>query len=71
MECRAEFLAVVRLDLLDLERQFREDVIDEFRSRPSDRCADGRTGPVTAFRHAVISLAWVLLPSRHHKTGLQ
>lgn len=29
MECRAEFLAVVRLDFLDLERQFRQDVIDE------------------------------------------
>ncbi len=39
MKRRAEFLAVVRVDLLDLERQFREDVIDEFRSRTSDRCA--------------------------------
>ena len=29
MKRRAEFLAVVRLDLLDLERQLREDVIDE------------------------------------------
>ena len=29
VERRAEFLTVVRLDLLDLERQFREDVIDE------------------------------------------
>ena len=29
MESRAELLAVVGLDLLDLERQLREDVIDE------------------------------------------
>ena len=29
MKRRAEFLAVVRVDFLDLERQFREDVIDE------------------------------------------
>ena len=51
MKRRAEFLAVVRLDLLDLERQLREDVVDELNR---DLLVVARVGPQNPQSHAVI-----------------
>ncbi|WP_317829286.1 hypothetical protein [Rhodococcus sp. IEGM 1318] len=51
VECRAEFLTVVRLDLLDLERQLREDVVDELNR---DLLVVARIGPQNPQSSAVI-----------------
>ena len=51
MKGRAEFLAVVRLDFLDLERQSREGVIDEL---DRDLLIVARIGAQDPQSHAVI-----------------